>query len=127
MDRILIRDLAARCVIGISPEERREKQDVVVSLALSVDLREAGRSDRVEDAIDYRVLKKRILALVERSQFQLLEALAEAIAAGCLEDARIAEVQVTVDKPGALRFARSVGVEILRTRARPLSAASERP
>lgn len=121
MDRILIRDLAARCVIGVSPEERREKQDVLVSLALSTDLCEAGQSDRVEYAVDYRAIKKRVLALVERSQFQLLEALAEAIAGACLEDSRIAEVQVTVDKPGALRFARSVAVEIVRTRARSLS------
>ncbi len=127
MDRILIRDLAARCVIGLSPEERREKQDVLVSLALSTDLRGPGRSDRVDDAIDYRAVKKRILALVERSQYQLLEALAEAIAAACLEDARIAEIQVTVDKPGALRFARSVAVEILRTRAQPSSVPGERP
>lgn len=121
MDRILIRELAARCVLGLSPEERREKQDVLVSLALSADLREAGHSDHVEDAIDYRAVKKRVLALVERSQFRLLEALAEAIAGACLEDDRIASVQVTVDKPGALRFARSVAVEIVRTRARSLS------
>lgn len=122
MDKILIRDLAARCVIGLTPEERREKQDVLVSLALSTDLREAGRSDRVEEAVDYRAVKKRVLALVERSQFQLLEALAEAIATTCLEDGRVASVQVTVDKPGALRFARSVAVEIVRTRARSLSS-----
>ncbi len=127
MDRILVRDLAARCVIGISPEERREKQDVLVSLALTTDLRAAGRSARVEDAVDYRAVKKRVLALVERSQFQLLEALAEAIAAACLEDGRIAGVRVTVDKPGALRFARSVAVEIVRTRPRSLSSVDPGP
>ncbi len=125
MDKILIRDLAARCVIGLSPEERREKQDVVVSIALSTDLREAGRSDRLEESVDYRAIKKRVLALVEGSQFRLLEALAEAIAGACLEDGRIARVQVTVDKPGALRFARSVAVEIVRTRARSLSTPVE--
>lgn len=127
MDRILIRDLAARCVIGLSPEERREKQDVLVSLALSTDLREAGRSDRLEEAVDYRAIKKRVLALVERSQTQLLEALAEAIAAACLVDGRIASVQVTVDKPGALRFARSVAVQIVRTRAGSLSTPDQDP
>ncbi len=117
MDCILIRDLAARCVLGLNPEERREKQDVVISLSLSVDLRGPGTSDRFEDAVDYRAIKKRVLALVERSQFRLLEALAEAIARACLEDPRVAEVRVTVDKPGALRFARSVAVELVRTRA----------
>ncbi len=125
MDRILIRDLAARCVIGLSPEERREKQDVVVSITLSTDLGVAGHSDRVEEAVDYRAIKKRVLALVERSQFRLLEALAEAIAGACLEDGRIARAQVTVDKPGALRFARSVAVEIVRSRARSLSTPVE--
>lgn len=116
MDRIFIRDLAARCIIGFQPAERREKQDVLVNLAVSTDLHEAGRSDRLEDALDYRALKKRVLALVESSQFKLLEALAEAIAQACLSDPRVAEVQVTVDKPGALRFARSVAVEIARAR-----------
>lgn len=114
MDRIFIRELRARCVIGLSPEERREKQDVIVSLVLGADLRVAGRSDRFEDTVDYRAIKKRVLALVEGSQFRLLEALAEAIAQACLETPGVAEVQVTVDKPGALRFARSVAVEILR-------------
>ncbi len=118
MDRILIRELAARCIIGFGPEERREKQDVLVSLALSADLREAGRTDRPEAAPDYKAIKKRVLGLVESSQFKLLEALAEAIAQECLAEPRIAEVQVTVDKPGALRFARSVAVEIVRGRGR---------
>ncbi len=117
MDRILIRELRGRCILGLSPEERREKQEVSVSLALSADLRGAGRSDCFEDALDYRAIKKRVLALVEGSQFRLLEALAEAIAQACLENPKVVEVQVTVDKPGALRFARSVAVELVRRRA----------
>jgi len=116
MDRIHIRELAVRCIIGLHPEERREKQDVIVSLALSTDLGRAGRSDNADDALDYRELKKRVLALVEDSRFHLLEALAEAIAQACLETAGVDEVQVTVDKPGALRFARSVAVELVRRR-----------
>ncbi len=119
MDCILIRDLSARCIIGIRPEERRAKQDVVVSLALSADLERAGKSDRFEDSVDYRGIKKRVLALVEQSSFCLLERLAEAIAAACLETAGVHEVRVTVDKPGALRFARSVAVEIVRRRPAP--------
>ena len=115
MDLILIRELTARCIIGLRPEERGEKQDVVVSLALSTDLSRAGESDLLDDSIDYRGIKQ-VLALMEQSQFHLLEALAEAIAGTCLETARIHEVRVTVDKPGALRFARSVAVEIVRRR-----------
>lgn len=117
MDRILIRDLTARCIIGFRPGERDAKQDVVVSIALSTDLSRAGKSDLVGDSVDYREVKKRVLALMEQSQFNLIEALAEAIASTCLETPGIEEVSVTVDKPGALRFARSVAVEIRRRKA----------
>jgi dihydroneopterin aldolase/D-erythro-7,8-dihydroneopterin triphosphate epimerase len=116
MDKIVIRDLLVRCIIGISPEERREKQDVLISVALSVDLSAVGRSDRIEDGVNYRPLKKRILALAEASQYHLIEALAERVAGECLEDRRVREVQVSVEKPSALRFARTVGVEITRKR-----------
>ena len=115
-DRILIRDLRARCIVGIYPEERREKQDVIVNICLYGDLRKPGRSDRIEDTIDYKGLKKATLKLVETSEFQLIEALAEGIADLCLERPGVAAARVTVDKPGALRFARSVAVEILRRR-----------
>lgn len=117
MDRILIRDLAVRCILGISAEERRAKQDVVISLALSADLSRAGESDSFAEAIDYRAIKKRVLTLVEESQFHLLETLAESVARACLVTPGIVEVTVTVDKPGALRFARSVAVEIVRGRS----------
>ncbi len=116
MDRILINDLLVRCIIGVNEDERREKQDVLINLAISADLEKAGRSDRFEDAIDYRALKKRIMAMAENSQFYLVEALAEAVAGICLEHAAVREVRVRVEKPGALRFARSVGVEITRQR-----------
>lgn len=116
MDRILIRDLLARCIIGVNDDERREKQDVVINVALYADLRPAARSDRFEDAIDYRALKKRILSVVESSQYYLVEALAERIAEICLENPDVQRAQVTVEKPSALRFARSVGVEVTRDR-----------
>ncbi len=116
MDRILITDLLVRCIIGVNEDERRERQDVVINLAISADLGKAGRSDRFEDAVDYRGIKKRIVAAVESSRYYLIEALAEAVAGICLEHPAVAEVQVRIDKPSALRFARSVGVEITRTR-----------
>ena len=114
MDRILIKDLRARCIIGVAPEERQEKQEVLISLALSVDTRKPGRSDRFEDAVDYRALKKQVMELVEASQFYLIEALAERVAELCLEQAGVEAVRVTIEKPSALRFARTVGVEIRR-------------
>ena len=117
MDQIVIKDLLARCILGITAEERREKQDVLITVALSLDLAPTGRSDRIEDGVNYRPIKKRILAVAESSQYHLVEALAERIAAACLEEPRIVEVAVTVEKPSALRFARSVAVEIVRRRA----------
>jgi FolB domain-containing protein len=116
MDRILISDLLVRCIIGVRDEERREKQDVVINLSLFADLTKPGKSDRIEDAVDYSTVKKRVLRMAENSQFFLVEALAEAIAEICLEQPAISRVQVRVEKPSALRFARSVGVEITRER-----------
>ena len=116
MDRILISDLLVRCVIGVRDEERRDKQDVLINLELSADLRKAGASDRLEDAVDYAALKKRIVAMAEQSQFFLVDALAENIAALCLEHPKVVQAVVRVEKPTALRFARNVGVEIVRQR-----------
>jgi FolB domain-containing protein len=116
MDRILIKDLLVRCVLGLTAEERREKQDVLISVALFTDLAKAGRTDRSEDTVDYRAVKKDILAVVEDSQYHLAEALAERVAETCLAHLAVERVQVTVEKPGALRFARSVAVEIDRSR-----------
>ena len=116
MDHILISDLAVRCIIGVNDHERREKQDVLINLTVYTDMRAAARSDRIEDALDYRELRTRVVEMVEGSQYYLLEALAEAIADVCLKEPRAARVTVRVDKPGALHFARSVGVEIDRER-----------
>lgn len=116
LDRILIRDLTVRCIIGIYPEERREKQEVIINVLLEADLRAACRSDQIEDTIDYKGLKKRIVTLLETSSRFLIERMAEDIAELCLEEPKVERVIVSVDKPGALRFARSVAVEISRAR-----------
>ena len=115
-DRIFIKDLLVRCVLGLSDEERREKQDVLINVVLFADLAKAGRSDRAEDTLDYRALKKDVFAAADGSQFHLAEALAERVADVCLAHGSVERVQVTVEKPGALRFARSVAVEIERGR-----------
>ena len=115
-DRIYIRDLLVRCIVGIYEEERRDKQDVIVNIALDAEYRDACRSDRIEDTVDYKSLKLRVIELVEASAYFLIERLAEEIARICLEPARVVRATVTVDKPGALRFARSVAVEIVRER-----------
>jgi FolB domain-containing protein len=114
MDRILISDLLVRCIIGVRDDERKEKQDVLINLALLVDLRKAGKTDRIEDSVDYRALNKQIMSMAESSQFFLVEALAQSVADLCLAHPEIREAQVRVEKPAALRFARTVGVEITR-------------
>jgi dihydroneopterin aldolase/D-erythro-7,8-dihydroneopterin triphosphate epimerase len=116
-DQIHIRDLLLRTIVGINEEERRDRQDVVINIALHADLRSAGASDDIRDSVNYRTLTKQVIQRVEASQFYLVEKLAAEIAAICLEDPRVERAQVRVEKPGALRFARSVGVEIDRTRA----------
>lgn len=116
VDRIHIRDLELRCIVGIFPEERCEKQDVRINLTLACDCAPAAASDRIEDAVDYKGIKKRVRTMVEASDFGLIETLADRIAAICLEHPRVAQATVCVDKPGALRFARSVAVEITRAR-----------
>lgn len=114
LDRIYIRDLQMRCIVGIYPEERTHKQDVIVNIVLWCDLARAGASDDIDDTVNYKAVKKKIMALVEASEFFLIERMAEAVASLCLEDKAVHQVQVTVDKPGALRYARSVAVEITR-------------
>jgi len=116
-DLIRIKDLLLRTIIGINEEERRNRQDVLINITLHTDTRAAGASDEIEDAVNYRTIAKRVIKLVEDSSFYLVEKMAAEIAAICLEDPRVEAVDVRVDKPGALRFARSVGVEIHRTRS----------
>jgi dihydroneopterin aldolase/D-erythro-7,8-dihydroneopterin triphosphate epimerase len=116
-DRIEIRDLLLRAIIGINPDERINRQDVLLNIELDADLRPAARSDDIRDAVNYRTIAKEVIDLVEGSQFQLVETLAEAVAALCLQDERVTRVRVSLQKPGALRFAASVGVTIERTRA----------
>jgi dihydroneopterin aldolase/D-erythro-7,8-dihydroneopterin triphosphate epimerase len=115
-DEIQIVDLLLRTFIGINEEERRNRQDVLINITLHADTRAAGASDNIENAVNYRSITKQVISLVEESQFYLVEKLAAEIAAICLADPRVECARVRVEKPGALRFARSVGVEIERRR-----------
>jgi dihydroneopterin aldolase/D-erythro-7,8-dihydroneopterin triphosphate epimerase len=115
-DQINIRDLTCRCIVGINPDERINQQEVLINLTLYANLREACATDRIDDTVDYKSVKRAVLAMVEQSSYYLVERLAERIAEVCFEDTRVEAVRVTLDKPGALRFARSVAVEIYRER-----------
>lgn len=111
-----IRDLFLRCIIGINPEERTKRQDVLINITLYIDLSRACQSDRLEDTIDYKKVKNKVVEIVEQGAYVLIERLAGRIAELCLETHQVQKVRVLVEKPGALRFARSVGVEVVRTR-----------
>ncbi|MBC7236711.1 MAG: dihydroneopterin aldolase [Chloroflexi bacterium] len=115
-DRVFIQDLLLRTIIGVKEEERQRPQDVLINLVLYTDTRPAGTSDDLRDAVDYAQVARQVGALVEGSRFFLVEKLAEEIAALCLQDSRVYAVDVRVEKPGAVRFARSVGVAIHRRR-----------
>ena len=118
MDRIVIRDLLVRGIVGINPEEREHEQDILVNATLWADTRPAAASDDIADAVNYRSVAKAMIAHLREGRPRLVERLAEELAAICLAaDGRIAEVEVSVEKPGALRHARSVGVVIRRSRA----------
>ncbi len=116
MDKIHIRDLETQCIVGTKPEERATKQRVLISIALEMDMSFAARSDHIEDTINYAALKDRIVSMVEHSDCYLVERLAARIAELCLAERKARTVTVTVDKPDALTGARSVGVEIVRSR-----------
>jgi FolB domain-containing protein len=117
IDRIEIHDLLVRCIVGINPEERVKKQDVIINLTLFSDLRQAGQSDAIEDAINYKTLTKRVLDHVEESEYFLVEKMAHKIAEIAVMEFGIQRAIISVEKPGALRFARSVGVVVERTLA----------
>ncbi len=104
MDRIEITGLRLRCIIGFNPDERRDKQDVVIDMTLFTDLRAGGVSDAPDDLLNYRTVNKAVIRLVEASSYNTLEALATAIARAAVIDCGVPQIRVTVHKPGALRF-----------------------
>ncbi|MGB9596593.1 MAG: dihydroneopterin aldolase [Candidatus Poribacteria bacterium] len=114
LDKIHIRDLLVRCIIGVYASERENKQDILINITLYADLRKACETDNIDDTVDYKLIKKKIVNFVESSSFNLIERLAEKVAEICLENHSVRKVKVAIDKTGALRFARSVAVEIER-------------
>ena len=114
MDQIFIHDLLIRGVIGISDREREQPQDILINIVIFADIQKAGKSDDVEDSINYRTIAKKVLAHAEKVQRYTVEALATDIADLILAEPKVKGVRVKVEKPGAVRFSKSVGVEIER-------------
>ena len=123
-DRIFLRGLTAECVIGFIDWERRVKQTVVVDLEMPVDCARASASDEVADTVDYKRVAKRVLAYIEASDFKLVETLAHRLAVVLLEEFALDWVRLSVNKPGAIRNSRDVGVSIERRRADPPAGAA---
>jgi len=117
MDKIIIRDLLLRGIIGINPDERVNKQDILINMVIYADIRPAAASDDIADAVNYKSITKRVIQHVEESADFLVEKLVTDLARLVITEFGVERVQVRLEKPGALRFAESVGIEIERTRA----------
>jgi 7,8-dihydroneopterin aldolase/epimerase/oxygenase len=114
MDIVFLRDLRIETVIGIYDWEREIRQTVVLDLEMATDVARAAASDRIEDALDYKAVAKRLIAFVGESRFQLVETLAEECARIVRQEFGVPWVRLTLNKIGAVNGARDVGVIIER-------------
>src|SRR3982750_4237668 len=116
-DRIFLHGLEVECIIGFIEWERRVKQTIVLDVEMPVDCARAAASDDVADTLDYKKVAKRLIAFVGSSEFKLVETLAHRAAMLILEEFAVQWVRLSVNKPGAIRHSKDVGVAVLRTRA----------
>jgi dihydroneopterin aldolase len=114
MDIIFLNQLRVDTVIGIYDWERRVKQTVVIDLEMGADVAKAAAGDRIEDTLNYKAVAKKVAAFVEESRFQLVETLAERVAELVLNEFDVPWLRIRIDKAGAVRGARGVGVIIER-------------
>lgn len=116
MDKTFIKDLLVRGIIGIRDWEREKVQDILINVTVFSDTTQAAETDDIANCVDYSALAKKIQGHAETAARLTVEALANDLAKICLEHKEVNKVIVRVEKPGAVRFAKSVGVEIQRTR-----------
>ena len=116
MDKIIIKNLIARGIIGINDWEREKKQEIRINIVISTDTKQAGLNDDLDLSVNYRTISKKAQHHAETAAKLTVEALAEDIAKLCLEEKGVMKVKVMVEKPGAVRFAESVGVQIKRSK-----------
>jgi dihydroneopterin aldolase len=117
MDSIFLNDLKVETIVGIWDWERKIRQTVSIDLQLGADIKRAAASDSIDDTLNYKLVAKRVQQFVSESSFKLVETLAENIAAVVIAEFEVPWVEVRVNKPGAIRGARDVGVNIRRERA----------
>jgi FolB domain-containing protein len=116
MDQTFVKDLLVRGVIGITDQERAQPQDILINITLMGDTSKAAESDAIDDCINYRTVAKKVFAYVEKARRHTVEALAGDLAKLCLEENGVEVARIRVEKLGAVRFSRSVGVEIERSK-----------
>ena len=115
-NRIFVSDLEIEAIIGIYDWEREVKQLINISYEVEVDINKAFKSDNIEDTFDYKSTSKKIIKSVEKSSFQLIEALAENVSKIIMQDKKVLNLSLSVSKPGALRGSKEVGLTIFRSR-----------
>lgn len=114
MDKVIIKDLLVRGIIGLNDWEREKPQDILINITLYADLKQAGESDEIQSSVNYRTVAKKVFAHAESAAPLTVEKLAEDLAQICLAEPNVEKVRLRVEKPGAVRFADSVGVEVER-------------
>jgi dihydroneopterin aldolase len=114
LDIVFIRDLRIDTVVGIYDWERKVRQTVSLDLDMATDIRQAAASDKIDDALDYKAVAKRLIAYVESQSFELVETLAERVAEIVLNEFPVPWLRLSLSKPGAVRGSKSVGVIIER-------------
>lgn len=114
MDIVFIKELEVRTIIGVFDWEREIKQKLVFDLELATDIRQASKTDDLSDTLDYKAISHAVHDFVEESSYQLVETLAEKVAELVLENFPVKWVSLTLNKPGAVSVAKSVGVKIER-------------
>jgi D-erythro-7,8-dihydroneopterin triphosphate epimerase len=114
---IRIKNLLLRTYIGFNDEEINKLQDVVINMAIEVDLTSAIQQDVVDGSYNYKIITKNVIALVQEQKFMMLEKLTQSILDEIMKN-NVRSATVEVDKPHALRFAESVSVELSATRDR---------
>jgi FolB domain-containing protein len=116
MDKVIIKNLLARGIIGVNEWERKRAQNILINITLFTDTRRVGKTDDINECVNYSTMSKKVLTHAETAARLTVEALANDLAGLCLEDSRVQKVIIRVEKPGAVRFAESAGVEIERSR-----------
>lgn len=116
MDKVIIKNLLVRGIIGVNDWERKRPQDILINITLFTDTHHAAETDDIKDCVNYSIVSKKVQKHAEGAERLTVEALANELAKICLEEQKVQKVVISVEKPGAVRFAESVGVEIERSR-----------